>query len=350
MNTRIQTQPGQFFKAVCLLLGVGFFAASMLGGSALRASAVESGNLGIRPSNEVDFFHLSVRPGEQVRATAIVSNRSAQPVSLSTYPVDGLTTSTGAFSLKSQKGTRLAIGTWTALTADTITVPANSERPVPFTISVPAGTNPGDYSGALIIQAAPVPGATADSNGTAVRIDVVQRQGVRIYLHVVGTAVVTMSAGPLGYDRHNGTVTLTLPVTNTGNTTLHPTASVQLSEWPAPNSVANFSIPESVPPGETVIMSATIKSSGLLQIGKAAATIKSAAGQDTIEKSVFVVPVPLLIAGILVTALIAFGLTIGIRFVRKARRALNELARQQKRQARRDQLELLVTAARVPVE
>jgi hypothetical protein len=109
--------------------------------------------LGIRPSNESDFFHLSLYPGAALEATAIVTNHTQSPVTLLNYPVDATSTPQGAFALANQDEPRPGVGGWVQLNGASITVAANSELKVPFRISVPAGTPLGDYAGGLIIQA-----------------------------------------------------------------------------------------------------------------------------------------------------------------------------------------------------
>ncbi len=65
------------------------------------ATAVDNGALGIRPATESDFFHISLFPGAAIDATAIVSNHTAIPATLLTYPVDAQTTPQGGFALAS---------------------------------------------------------------------------------------------------------------------------------------------------------------------------------------------------------------------------------------------------------
>jgi hypothetical protein len=247
-------------------------------GFAQSAFAVDNGTLGIHPSNESNFFHLSSYPGGALEATAVVSNHTDAPVALLTYPVDAVSSSAG-FAMADMAAARVGVGKWAKLDAAEITVPANADLAVPFRIEVPANATPGDYAGALIIQSAPVHGTTATvDQGTAVRMDVIQRQGVRIYLKVAGEASVALDHGQLASESDGDGITFSLPVTNTGNTMLHPTARLRISPWQGRSSTVTFSAPESLLPGATLTLHARVPEGSIVTVGDAEATITSEAG------------------------------------------------------------------------
>jgi hypothetical protein len=287
------------------------------------AAAVDNGALGIRPSNESDFFHLSLYPGAALEATAIVTNHTQSPVILLNYPVDAISTPQGAFALANQSEPRPGVGGWVHLNGDHITVAANSEMKVPFRVSVPAGTPPGDYAGGLIIQSPPVQGQTSNVNGdTAVRLDVIQRQGVRIYLNVAGTAVSTLDYGDLSWQQTGDTLTFTIPLNNPGNTILHPSATVDVSSSLGANTQLKFDTPESMLPGSTLDLHARLTQAPAIQSGTAQATITSEAGTGHTETSVVYAPWPLIIIGLLLFLAAVYGAWRTTLFVRRARRAI----------------------------
>lgn len=295
--------------------------------SAGQAAAVDSGTLGIRPANESDFFHLSLYPGAATEVTAIVSNHTQTPVTLLNYPVDGQSTAQGTFALAAQSDVRSGVGAWTQLNADHITVPANSDLTVPFRISVPAGTPPGDYAGGLIIQTPPVQGQTTKVNGdTAVRLDVIQRQGVRIYLNVAGTAVKSLQHGDMSWQQSGDALTFTLPLKNTGNTILHPSANLEISGWVGANTHLTFDTPESLLPGASLDLHAKLTQAPLIQAGNAEANITSEAGTGHAETAINYAPWPLIIAGLLLVLAAIYGSWRMVRFVRRARRAIAQVS------------------------
>ena len=151
---------------------------------AQAARAVDDGDLGIRPSNGSDYFRLRMSPGTSLDATAIVTNHTAQPTTLTTYSVDGATAKGGAFILNAKSAPRVGVGRWAHLAAPKTTVPARSEASIPFVITVPKEIPEGDYLGGVVIETLAVGGITSAGENTATRVDVIHRQGVRIYLTV----------------------------------------------------------------------------------------------------------------------------------------------------------------------
>ena len=290
-----------------------------------RAAAAENGSYGIRPANEADFFNLSVAPGSALDAEAIVTNSTDEPVTLLTYPVDATSQANG-FAMENQESPRTGVGAWVQIESADVTVPANSEVRVPFRLSVPTGTRPGDYAGALIIQAPPEEGEVSElEDGTAVRLDVVQRLGVRIYLDVAGEAVVGLEPGELTWEREGGSLTFSMPIINTGNTNLSPEVQLELEGWPGEPRQATFESTEDLLTGSTHVLEANIDDPGPFFFGDAEATIASDAGEARVSESVVYADWQLLLVAVLVLAvlvLIAWRVT---RFVRRARRAIAEL-------------------------
>jgi hypothetical protein len=312
------------------IAGLGLLAVLATVGLATSAQAVDNGTLGIHPATESDFFHLSAAPGTRLNEVAVVNNHTAAPVTLLTYVVDGLTTPQGAFALDSQDSQPVSIGLWSSLSTTRITVPANSEVEVPITITVPEDATPGDYVGGIIIQEQLKTGEVSSAaDGTPVRLDVIRRQGVRIYLNVAGDRVTTLDAGDLVWSQSGDKVTVSVPITNRGNTTLHPTARLELSSLLGATSAIDFDAPESLTPGATMTLSAEVGSVPLIQIGALAATVSSEA--PTVSSSTPFVSIPwLLLLGVL-AALIAAVVFLRrlIHFVRKARIAIAHVEQRQ---------------------
>lgn len=295
--------------------------------SAGPAVAVDNGALGIRPADESDFFHFSLYPGAALDATAIVTNHRQSPTTLLSYPVDGTSTPQGAFALANQDDPRPGVGGWVRLDEDHITVPGNAELKVKIHISVPAGTPPGDYAGGVIIQSPPVQGQTTNVNGdTAVRLDVIQRQGVRIYLNVAGTAVKSLQHGDMSWQKSGDALTFTLPLKNTGNTILHPSANLDISSWVGANTQLTFDTPESMLPGANLDLHAKLIQAPLIQAGSAEANITSEAGTGHAETTINYAPWPIIITGLLLVLAALYGSWRMVRFVRRARRAIAQVS------------------------
>lgn len=291
-----------------------------------RATAVTDGTIGIRPATESDFFHLSLYPGAATEAVAIVSNQSSEPVTLLIYPVDGEGTPQGTFAFGAQTDGATGVGAWVDLGIEQITVPARSEIPVPFLLSVPEGTPPGDYAGGLIIQAPPVEGETTEvGDGTALRLDVVQRQGLRIYLDVAGVAIQKLERGKLTWEKSGDSITFSVPVHNAGNTILSPTGELDVSGWIGVNETVEFVAPESVLPGGSFTMTAELPEAPFIHWGRAQARIGSEAGVSRVGIDFMLVPWELVVAALAVLIVGGFVVWRVSRFVRRARYAIAQV-------------------------
>ncbi len=292
-----------------------------------RAAAVDDGTLGIRPAAEADFFHLELAPGAALDTEAVVSNRGAEPVTLRTYPVDA-TSDAGGFAMQDESAPREGVGAWVQLERDAITVPAGAEVRVPIRLEVPAGTRPGDYAGAVIIQAPPAAGDTSQlGDGTAVRLDVVQRLGVRIYLHVAGEAVTELEAGSIQWQRNGDAIDFTVPISNTGNTNLRPEVELELQGWPGGSRRLEVDASQELLTGATHVLEATVDDAPPLFAGSASVVVRSEAGEQRASGSVVYAQWQLLVAALLVAVAIALIAWRAARFVRRARRAIAELER-----------------------
>ena len=305
---------------VLLLLGVALSLFSAGG----TAAAVDNGSLGIRPATDANFFHFSVYPGAATDATAIVSNHTNTAVTLLDYAVDAHNSAQGTFGMAAQEAPRSGVGAWVHIDIHThITVPAGSELKVPFRLTVPVGTPPGDYAGAIIIQSPPAIGKTSTLGGsTAVRLDVVQRQGVRIYLTVAGTAIKRLDHGAMSWTRSGDSMTFTMAVHNSGNITLHPTASLSLRGWFGLDTRIGFPAPEAVLPGGTYIFTTRWQHVPLVTLGTVSATVASEAGTWQNRVDLRYVPWGLIVGIFVALAALGYGIWRVARFTRKARQAL----------------------------
>jgi len=313
----------------CAVLVVVAVLAPIVGALAIAspAMAIDDGTLGIRPELESDFFHIDLAPGSAIDANAIVSNHTGEAVTLLNYAVDGQSTEQGAFALAAQDDVQTAVGSWVTLDAESITIPANSDLTVPFRLSVPRTATPGDYAGGLIIQSPPIQGETTTGDGdAALRLDVIQRQGVRIYLTVAGTATTALDHGALSWQRSGDAVTFTLPIKNTGNTILYPTASLSVKSAMGATAELAFSAPESILPGSSLDLEATLSPAAFIQLGGASATLVSDAGTVQITTTFNDVPWWIVLILFVLVALIALGVWRGTLFVRRARRAIAQVA------------------------
>lgn len=310
-------------RSAILLLALVSAVLGLLGSSAHPAAAADSTNYGIRSAESADHFRVELAPGAATKHTAIVSNRSSKKVTFKVYAADALTTKQGGFALRSAAEPRTAVAKWAKLASETVTISAGSQKEVPFRLSIPATATPGDYAGAIILEAPPRrgrPGEVGDE--TAVQLNVVERVGVRVYVKVAGTARARLSAGRMNVEYKDSAIAFTVPVTNTGNVILQPVVTGKVRGRVGANKKLTFTPVEELLPGETVTVHATWRAAPRVIWGEVDATIEHAGGIERVQTALRRVPViPMAIIGAVL--LLALWLCVwAIRTVLGARRVL----------------------------
>ncbi len=170
--------------------------AAMVAGGATPATSTTPTNkvtFGVEPATAVGStprsqFSFGVTQGATVSDTVAVLNYSASPLELDLQATDAIETPHGGFSLLANNKLPTGAGSWMTLpaSASSVVVPAESPTApgsvlVPFVVRVPRDASPGDHVGGILASLT----TTGGSSGR--RIVLVQRVGVRVFLHVAGT-------------------------------------------------------------------------------------------------------------------------------------------------------------------
>ncbi|HEX8629834.1 MAG TPA: hypothetical protein VF755_16850 [Catenuloplanes sp.] len=281
--------------------------------------------VGVRPSDEAEAFHVNLVPGEQSDRVAVVSNLSATPVDLLIYPAAATNTAQGGFALAPREEPLRQVGSWTTLQVSSLHMAARTSASVKFRVDVPAHTTPGDYAGGILIQRTEQGRPAGSGNDLALKVNVVQRVGVRIYLRVAGQVEQALSVGALTWKQGGRGGTYSLPVTNTGNVRLKPSGQVVLNGFRLPSEAIAMSRIEELLPGSSVVVTGTMPERPLYGWGDAVATVQYGEGQQAtaVTRIRFVAWLPTLL-GSAALVVVALGLWRFLRFVRRARVALRQ--------------------------
>jgi len=147
------------------------------------------------------YFYAEGTPGTVLQDTVSVRNPGGKPLTVRFRGADADNDGDGALSVRARaKDT----GAWITFAERTVRIPARTRADVPFTVSVPAGTTPGDHPGAVLASAG---GRTA---------------AVRVQLRVGGP---TLSALTVEHVKvHGGRISYEL--VNRGTTVLTPKLAV----------------------------------------------------------------------------------------------------------------------------
>ncbi|MFT4052315.1 MAG: hypothetical protein QM677_08715 [Microbacterium sp.] len=223
-------------KTFLARLAVVIFAAAALSLSAAGAALADTDDSGsvtwaVSPSDgtaadDRTSVELELDAGGTATDYMIVSNYSDAAVTFTTYGADGYFTDTGRFNMLSGSVESTDAGSWISI-QDTVTVDAGGSAVVPFTVTVPDNATPGDHLAGV---------AAAITTAGSGNVGVESRVGFRVTVRVTGELATTLSSVVTGVDYtgsinpfETGSLTVGYTVTNTGNTRVAVTPTVDVA-------------------------------------------------------------------------------------------------------------------------
>ncbi|GAA2618775.1 hypothetical protein GCM10009863_35900 [Streptomyces axinellae] len=155
------------------------------------------------------YFYLEGAPGTVLKDTLALTNDSGRTRTFRLRGADAYNERGGGFAVRGE-GRSEGPGTWLAPARDTVEVPAHTRAEVPFTVTLPQGTVPGDHPAAVVVG------------------DGERKVGVRIHLRVSGPTLAALSVENVSvHARDGGGASVTYTLVNRGNTALRPRLTVR---------------------------------------------------------------------------------------------------------------------------
>jgi hypothetical protein len=204
----------------------------------------------------VAFNYNAVEAGAQISDHVAVTNESQHDQVFAVYAADAYTTSKGAYDLLPAGQPSTKAGAWIRLAKDSVNLKPGQRSIIPFTVTVPPYTAPGDYSAGIVAQ------ITVAGVGGHSQVD--ERIGARVYVRVAGQLHASLGvSGLLASYQDNvnpaggGTTTVTYLVTNTGNVRLGYAQQVAISGWFGSETVNPPSLAQLLP-GNSIAVRAKV--------------------------------------------------------------------------------------------
>ncbi len=170
-------------------------------------------------------------PGEKYTGTIIVSNPGATPQVARIYQTDYRFAADGTAHYDDPGTTTRSNASWITPQASRIVIPPKSQVAVPYSVAVPVGDSlRGTYWSLIMVEGAPVePAANGKDAKPAVAIGAVMRYAVQLATHIrnSGTRTVQFST-PAPSKAANGTASLDVDMTDTGERAFRPTLWVEV--------------------------------------------------------------------------------------------------------------------------
>jgi hypothetical protein len=188
------------------------------------AAAAEPARLGLTTVGQPGaYFELTLEPGARHASEVEAANFGTEAADARTYAADVYSIVNGGFGAELYGETPSAMTRWVSYPTQHLRLEAREAVRVPFVISVPVGTPPGEYVAALVIEST----APMQSSGP-LTLSQVNRSAIAVAITVPGPKQPALAIGGVAHRVVAGHSILAFEVSNPGNVHLHPTGSFTL--------------------------------------------------------------------------------------------------------------------------
>ncbi len=198
-------------------------------GATAPASAIEGGGIGGRPANpdpnnpRTESIFIYTHEASSVKNDEVlIMNNTDQDQVIDVYAVDGILTNTGAYACEQAVEQKGSVGAWVNFPQSQVTLKANTSQRIPFTLSVPAGTDVGEHNGCIVFQSA------NDEGEVQGNVRVRTRQAIRMAVTVPGDLKKDVALQSFTMDKVNNLQQFMMTISNKGNVSADVNASVSL--------------------------------------------------------------------------------------------------------------------------
>ncbi len=183
-------------------------------------------NLSLRPvKHPGSYFDLTMEPGESRELTVAVGNNGSAAMDVSTYPADAYSIVNGGFGAKENGTEPTGTTTWLDYAAQDLSLPAGQASEHTVTVTVPEGTEPGQYITSLVLENADPVAGSGD-----VALNQIVRQALPITVQVPGDLDPAFEFGQAGHQNTAGRSAVDVQITNTGNAHLKPAGDLTIRD------------------------------------------------------------------------------------------------------------------------
>ncbi len=211
-------------------------AASVTSGVAAPATGPTFGSFGMTPATAASgqprsYFNFSVRPGQTVRDSVVVTNLSHNYERLQMTVAKGVTATNSGSAYENVNGRCVGPSCWVSGLPPTIVLAPKEQRLVGFAVSVPSFVGRGQYLTGITVLAAKNPkavqvGKRGHSSAQAIVIDEVT-VGVALTIGDLSKLTTRLRIGQVSTQWIGTMPRLNIPVANTGQTFVRATGKIR---------------------------------------------------------------------------------------------------------------------------
>jgi LysM repeat protein len=184
--------------------------------------AAENGGIGGKPANPradnprtESIFVYELAPSESVKDAVQIFNNTEERKTIAVYATDAIVSSGGAFACAQAADEIKDVGNWIKISKETVTLAPGKNEVVPFTVTLPNDTEPGEHNGCIAIQEADAESASV-GNGIALSF----RSAIRVAITVPGEIKKELSIQRVSLLNKIDKLIGTIALKNNGNVSL----------------------------------------------------------------------------------------------------------------------------------
>ena len=225
----MRMHPYRWMLAVAgmLLIGLSPFAGASAQNASATPDAFMAPEFAIFAVGEYEnqWFEETIDAGTSKELIAGIRNSGSGSVSLRTYAANALNPPNGGFAAASEEDAPIGPTLWVDYAAETFALEPGEQREQPFTVTVPAGTPPGEYVVALVAQTSEslaIPGSET--------LRQIIRSTVSVEITVPGEMTSGLEMGHPAVTLTTAGAVLDVPVTNIGTARVRPAGMLTLAD------------------------------------------------------------------------------------------------------------------------
>lgn len=210
------------------LLTVAVLYTAIISGTAFAA---ENGGIGGKPANPradnprtESIFVYELKPNESVNDGVQIFNNTEETKTIAVYATDAIVSSGGAFACAQAADEIKDVGKWIQISKSTVTLSPGTNIVVPFSVTLPNDTQPGEHNGCIAIQEADAESANV-GNGIALSF----RSAIRVAITVPGEIKKELTIQNITLLGKSDKLIGTIALKNNGNVSLDATVDTDLT-------------------------------------------------------------------------------------------------------------------------
>ncbi len=174
----------------------------------------QSYSFGLRPEDQtIGYFQYSLGPGQSIEDALLAVNPTDEDILIRVSVVAGHTARMGGVDFPGEAD---GAASWINLPEEgVIAIPARQQVRLPFTLTVPEGTTPGEYVAGFL--AAPVPMEAESDAEVNLNIQIISQMGLTVVITVPGEQICEVTLNNIKSETNNGSWNVIISLQNTGN-------------------------------------------------------------------------------------------------------------------------------------